>query len=315
MFFVLSGRLLADMLFVRQMPVGLFLRRRVSRIIPTLIVFTSTIWLLTIILPKMGVALNNFVGWRDFLAGNLFFENYLWPFGPAANFHHLWSLAVEEHCYFIAAALAIFWAKDATRAAWIALALATAALINGLIQVYFRDGHGGYDVYWRTDVRGASILFAFGMYLLLRTNSPKGVLWALAAPASFAAAVAISLLVLPEYIRWSIGPICLAISMATLDWTFPWIKRALAFPPFIWAGLVSYSVYLWQEPFYAEKPDLGANLAFAIAIALGLMSFFFIEQPSRRFLNRTWAAARTDRLPIEGPSAGYATTRNAGDIP
>ena len=86
--------------------------------------------------------------------------------------------------------------------------------------------------------------------------------------------------------------------------------------PFIWAGLVSYSVYLWQEPFYAEKFALGTNLAFAIAITLGLLSFFFIEQPTRRFLNRTWAAAQpTDRAPTEAPSTNYAIAQSYGERP
>jgi len=45
LFFVLSGRLMADILFVERFPLAAFYKRRVSRIFPGLAVFVVATWL------------------------------------------------------------------------------------------------------------------------------------------------------------------------------------------------------------------------------------------------------------------------------
>jgi peptidoglycan/LPS O-acetylase OafA/YrhL len=300
MFFVLSGRLLAEMLFGRGTRVPLFLKRRVSRIVPALLFFTCGTVALQAVLVALGIELTNYVSLPDFIVGNLFLENYAFGFGLAQTFHHLWSLAVEEHCYLLIALMAVLSAGRAMEAAWLAIALAVFAFSNGLIQEHL-FGLDGYTVYWRTDVRGAGLMLAFGLSLVVRehwTTDRLPRLAPLVSPAAFMLAVLCALYPLPETMRWGVAPLLLALSMATFDIAAGWWKRPFTFRPLIWAGMVSYSVYLWQQPFYANKPLLSAELALACGVGFGLASFFLVEQPARRWLNRTWA---TDRAPALRP--------------
>lgn len=45
LFFVLSGRLMAEILFERGARLGPFFQRRFARVYPTLLVFSTTLWL------------------------------------------------------------------------------------------------------------------------------------------------------------------------------------------------------------------------------------------------------------------------------
>ncbi len=65
-------------------------------------------------------------------------------------------------------------------------------------------------------------------------------------------------------------------------------------------GIWSYSLYLWQQPFYqlinkGYGPTYGLFIA---AIFAGLVSFYFIEMPLRTFLNaRKFSGLRTHDEP------------------
>ena len=61
-----------------------------------------------------------------------------------------------------------------------------------------------------------------------------------------------------------------------LDWT-----------PLRWLGTCSFSLYLWQQPFYLWTRNEGGSTALALigAIAAGLTSYYLIERPVRAFLN------------------------------
>jgi peptidoglycan/LPS O-acetylase OafA/YrhL len=52
-------------------------------------------------------------------------------------------------------------------------------------------------------------------------------------------------------------------------------------------GTWSFSLYLWQQPFYMlyRHEGLPAPLALACALALGVSAFHLIENPARNWLN------------------------------
>lgn len=299
MFFVLSGRLIADMLFIREMPPSLFLKRRVSRIIPALVVFVVGAIAIQAACIAVGIQLTNYIGWTDLIFASSFTVNYAFDFGVSQSFHHLWSLAVEEHCYLLVALIAITFAHKARDAARLAIMLGVMFYLNGQLQDLL--GGEGYSVYWRSDVRGAGLLVSFGLYLLVRDHWRNAVpsYAGFIAPVAFAAAVVLALYPLPEGMRWGIAPLALAVSMATFDCAVDWWKRAFALRPLIWIGMVSYSVYLWQQPFYANKPWLGSETGLVLGVSLGLCSFFFVERPARRYLNATWARERAPAVAAE----------------
>ena len=96
LFFVLSGRLMAEILIFRRQSAKAFLKRRIARILPaaaTFVIVTAAImnatWWLT------GRPMN----WLSPAGALFFFHNYIPPALVAPAFEHTWSLAVEEHSY------------------------------------------------------------------------------------------------------------------------------------------------------------------------------------------------------------------------
>jgi peptidoglycan/LPS O-acetylase OafA/YrhL len=73
-------------------------------------------------------------------------------------------------------------------------------------------------------------------------------------------------------------------------------------------GVWSYSLYLWQQPFYmlARREGLPAPLGLACALAVGIGAFYLVENPARLWLNRVLTARiviepREDDVPILPP--------------
>ncbi len=56
-------------------------------------------------------------------------------------------------------------------------------------------------------------------------------------------------------------------------------------------GLWSFSIYLWQQPFFlaVDHHNLPTPWALLMALGAGLIAFYGLEQPVRRTLNRVWA--------------------------
>jgi len=80
--------------------------------------------------------------------------------------------------------------------------------------------------------------------------------------------------------------------------------RVLNWGPVVWLGQISYSLYLWQEPFCADRHMRSGYLVFA-AIACATLSYYFIERPMLRVRdrrNRQTAREITDPV-LEAPAA------------
>ena len=104
----------------------------------------------------------------------------------------------------------------------------------------------------------------------------------------------------PDPVKYSLGTLCLATGLVTLRQAAPWWQRLFAWRPLTMVGVVSYSIYVWQEPF-GEIDDRLIRLAcLPLAVVCGLLSYRFVEQPARRALNRLWAPG--PRAPV-GPEA------------
>ena len=93
LFFVLSGRLMAEILFIRQTSLSVFLARRFSRIYPALLAAVLLTYLASQSLPGLDVQP------IDVLASLTFTMNYLRAIGGSfgSPLDHVWSLCVEEH--------------------------------------------------------------------------------------------------------------------------------------------------------------------------------------------------------------------------
>jgi peptidoglycan/LPS O-acetylase OafA/YrhL len=285
-FFVLSGRLMADILFARKTPLPQFFLRRVSRVYPGLFVFV-------LLAAAAFMATPIHVGLLGILSALTFTINYASIyFHRTGIFDHIWSLCIEEHAYIILGGLAYASRRFGTPASAVMLAIGVAAILNGVIQtdVFHRDY---FDVYWRTDVQVAPIML--GGWFFLHRQKIRSSLIAKASPVFIGLAVLCKFGIFIAAIRFGLGTICLALAVCLLDTAPAFFQRLLSLPPLRQIGLWSYSLYLWQQPFYQMDRLDHAYWRLPAAIICGLLSFYLIEQPARNFINSRIRAVRPAR--------------------
>jgi peptidoglycan/LPS O-acetylase OafA/YrhL len=71
--------------------------------------------------------------------------------------------------------------------------------------------------------------------------------------------------------------------------------RFLNIAPVVWLGRISYSLYLWQQPFFLAPPGQPAyRLLFGIGLAC--LSYYLVEQPVLRLRERR--AARLNNIAV-----------------
>jgi peptidoglycan/LPS O-acetylase OafA/YrhL len=293
-FFVLSGRLMAEILIVRRTDLATFLVRRASRILPALAVFVLFLLPALLIAPGYSSRGDSLLGAAGAL---LFFQNYLPREHMVGMFEHTWSLAVEEHSYLVLALVALLTVRGRRAAALAALLLAVAAMLNGLrlgldpaVEAHF---------YWRSDVRAASVFLAFAAWLwaepLRRSGGGRALAWVSPVVLALGLLVETAPLV-PHPLRFTLGTGLLAAALVTLEFA-PVRFRALFEARWLtWLGLVSYSLYLWQQPFYvAVMSDMPLLLCLPLAFACAIWSHYRVERPARERLNALFDARRAPR--------------------
>jgi peptidoglycan/LPS O-acetylase OafA/YrhL len=291
MFFALSGRLMADILFVERFPLTTFYQRRISRIYPGLLAFVLLAYFLV-----RGTA----ISFKPLAAalGLTFLLNYGIAFGhgvPAIE--NLWSLCIEEHSYLLLGALAfLLRSTTATRPAPILFAIALLSIVDGLYCAFFLH-QTGPALYWRTDTQLAPIFLAAAAYLLLRARQVSN--WV--APICFCGATSAQFFA--PLLGYSAGTMLLALAVASIDEAPRPLLKVLSWAPLVMFGMWSYSIYLWQQPFYRFSFLHESNRwpALLLGIGAGLASFYFIEQPARRWLNNNWRS--TGRPQIQYPES------------
>ncbi|WP_226019611.1 acyltransferase [Novosphingobium sp. FKTRR1] len=274
MFFCLSGRLMAGILFLEHYPLRQFILRRISRVWPALYAFIA---ICAVAFAAPG-PLN--IGTVDIIGGLTFTENYVGiMLHRAPVFDHLWSLAVEEWAYLLLALLALICRRTGQSALPWLIVGAVLCIVNGLAQTL--AGGDYYAVYWRTDVRVASILISCATFLLLRERPIHPIVPILAGGIG----VLLNFEAVPDPVKYSCGTLLLAIAMATIDGAPAWLQRLLSNQPIRQIGLWSFSLYLWQQPF-AKLEGFPAIARLAAAFVFAIMSFRLVEQPARSALNR-----------------------------
>lgn len=315
LFFVLSGRLMAELLVVQAMPWRTFLWRRFSRIYPALLAF-CVLMLIVSNLPSLYPGYAPAVSLREFLAAILLVMNYAAPFHPdILTIDHLWSVCVEEHSYLLLVVIALVakrWGKghaDSASASsepersmegkpagaaryiqLIAVCVAVAMMISGTVQALLTH-ENEHELFWRTDVRAASVLLPFAVYLSIRPldRLRRGTPFPPWLPtATFLLALIFSDQLFPGWIRYSLGTMALAVSVNTIDFAAPSLLRVLRSRLLTTFGLLSYSLYLWQQPFYKFSNVIGSGPALAGTAIAAMASYALIEKPCRSALNRLW---------------------------
>lgn len=285
LFFVLSGYLMGRLLFIKNTEIPIFYRRRISRIVPAHIFF-----ILGIIV--FSVATERPINWNETIAALLFVNNYF-P-GELGNtvmpFGHIWSLSVEEHSYILLSLIAIASRRKWMDAKW---TIASFTILFSATGFWYWFHYTGRDLDFGKWIH--SEVSAYGIFmstlLLLYFNKhriPK--LPTLVYPLLLGSGILMHWWSVPNPIRTTLGVGILAMTVNLLSNAPKTIKQVLSFMPLRMMGIWSFSIYLWQQPFYlaVHRGDMSKYLAISLAIACGTASFYLLERPVRSFLNRTW---------------------------
>jgi len=316
LFFVLSGRLMAQLLFVENSSLGKFYYRRFSRVYPTIVTLVfgllAASWFLhRQLIDTVGVvsALTytyNYVSIAGFRAGAI---------------DHLWSLCVEEHTYLFLGLLALL-CRRAPRCLWYVLVgTIVANVVDGAVgTVILKQNY--YEVYWRTDVRMASILMGAAAFLLQQQERLRiSGAWPIALGLI---GIVLNINVIPDPLKYTAGTACLALAVATIDAAAEPLRKTLSTKLLVWVGLISFSLYIWQQPFAAIMPHHVIHhvilrvIPLTAALACAVASFYGVERPARRWLNAhppRWArsaAGRNAAARSEGGLSELAATRGPG---
>jgi peptidoglycan/LPS O-acetylase OafA/YrhL len=279
-FFVISGYLITSILLAELEHKGtISLRRFYFR--RTLRLFPACYFLIavTAVLAAAGVVQ---MARRDFLFGVTYTMDYFdgrgWPLG------HLWSLAVEEQFYLI-------WpltlrSLRASRGKKVLLGVLLLAPLARLVWPYV--GPAFNFLRW-SDALGTGCLLAAMREELYGTRAYSRLLrsrWFFLVPAAAVAAAFIPFWKIQMLVGETITNVGIAIS---IDWAMRNTKgvagRFLNQPTVSFIGVLSYSLYLWQQPFLNRDSDklyCAFPLNILLAFSMALLSYTAIEAPFLR---------------------------------
>jgi peptidoglycan/LPS O-acetylase OafA/YrhL len=298
-FFVISGFLITTLLLEEGQRTGTiavakFYRRRALRIIPVFCTYIFTLLLLTL----FGVL---FIPWKSFLIASSFTADI---FRPHWYFGHFWSLSVEEQFY-------IFWpvVMGILHWRWRWRISASLFLIGPIASTLCLAG----NQLQAAEAMSSFSTIAGGSLLALARKSGD---WRryrriLFSPWTFAGCVILSGIGLfwgGRYCRYAILATTMSIFIVMgvdhLTSSDGWTVRFLNWRVVTFVGVLSYSLYIWQELFLqigVFDRGLRFPLNMIAAFASALLSYFLIEQPFIRRKNSTRRAF------IESPVHSLAT--------
>ena len=306
-FFFISGFLITRLLLSEyqaegRISISRFYVRRFLRLYPALVALIAVLSVIYIVMK------GRIDGWEVF-AALFYFINYFVLLFPNIDMpiRMLWSLAIEEHYYFVFPMVFALLAAFPRR--FIAI-LATAAALVFLWRLYLVY-HVGIDLdpptprlpytYIATDCRLDSILY--GALLSLATQTGAGlrftqrlVNW----PVFLIATAALLLAFLPrdptfqETWRYSIQGLALIpmVACCVHGTQFGPLRRVLENQPMVWIGKVSYSIYLWHFGIVRAVRSLFPHLSVIEQVAIGLPVIFLVASLSYYLIERPVVALR-----------------------
>jgi peptidoglycan/LPS O-acetylase OafA/YrhL len=303
-FFVISGFLITDLLLrelnsTKHINLGKFYLRRTLRIFPPYYFFVLIIIVLQV------------AGWiklapDDVLHALTYTVNY--HAEPSWYLGHAWSLSVEEQFYLLWPAVLLFVGRR--RGLWIAFAVIALCPLIRLSIWYLFPSLVRYEISYRFETVADSIAVGCilaGLQEWLKLQRPYHkilesklfilvpvvVLYASLLPNSSRLSLLVGIPV------QNIGiAACIAWSITNYAGK---IGKVLNSKPLVFLGMISYSIYLWQQPFVNPKSSAIISrfpLNLILAGAASLASYYCIEQPSLRIRQRLEIRLFAQRRPV-----------------
>lgn len=293
-FFVISGFLITGLLLKEldendSINLAKFYFRRTLRIFPAFYFFVFFI----LFLMLSGKILLTF---SQFIPVLTYTSNYFYP--ASWELDHVWSLSVEEQFYLIFPGILAFFGRRKTK-----ILLGLAVLLCPLIRLFDYQIFAEAKEIWLTkgfhanvDSLAVGCLLAFMREKLHNNNIYKGLV-----NSPFLFFLPILIIFVNELIDYKHLYLGLFFSLNNLliaffiDWSVTnseqnFVGKLLNTKLFIFIGMMSYSIYLWQQPFLNPDPPI-KYFAFPFGLVPFLIftcfSYFVVE---KFFLNhrRGW---------------------------
>jgi peptidoglycan/LPS O-acetylase OafA/YrhL len=305
-FFVISGYLITTLSLKEEastggLHVGGFYLRRAFRILPAFFVYLIAIQAIALLglIDQSSVGIQRAAGFSCDIPGR--------ECGWFAN--HTWSLAYEQQFYLLFPL--IFMAAAGLRARWV-----LGVHLLGVAAPFAALGVGGVAHDALVFVAGfGSITMGVALALLAPrlhhwAGRPGPLALALAAFAGSVVFIGLNVLHLPYALRTAVDGVLLPPAVAWLIYasvnTDSRFTQLLDARPVRYLGVISYSLYLWQQLFTGPSARYADATWFVplFALAVAALSYHFIEQPFIR-----WGRALSHRITgrgaaVRSPSAG-----------
>lgn len=291
-FFFISGFIITRMMLAQDFgrhDMKPFYVRRFFRLAPALFVFIAI----------SGVAMNALgrpIPLQDYLATLFYYANYhsyTRSNGINSPLGITWSLAVEEHFYFVFPVLFILARKNLAK---YLLAVIIGVVVWRLVLVY--AWHAPVvRTYLSTDTRIDSI--AWGCLLSVMIDKRNALLDRMSSHAALAISLAIILATFlirgdhfRETIRYSLQGLALMPIFCALFWkpaSNNVLRSALGSRPALFIGNISYSLYLYHFLALSIALSLFQNplelrlFAITVGLAAAIASYYLVENPIRKF--------------------------------
>ena len=281
LFFGLSGFLITSKLLDEesrrgQVSLRSFYIRRAFRILPASLFFLGVVGLLALN-GILDVSLGRWLSTLLF-AANYTQAEHSWYLG------HFWSLAVEEHFYFLWPA-AFLLLKISRRRMALVVVMALLIAVWRALDFKFQITGSSPAAFWgRTDIQADGILWGVLMALLYGDDAFKRRLQQLFVnPLGWPLLLATLLLIeaLPS-VDWKLDFVLITVKamliplliLGTVVQSRQLTGVVLESAPFRWLGRLSYSLYLWQQLFLVWNNERVAGLAWVQIFPYNLMALF-----------------------------------------
>jgi len=288
-FFVLSGMLMSTILFDKGISLKDFYIRRLSRVYPVLICYVVFIYSVA---SFYGVPFT----YTEILSSLTFMRTYL-PVEPGiwsteVAIGHLWSLNVEEHSYLLLSILTLIVFSN-RQIGILLLALGGTFILLGLYKYISLDVNQFKLYLIRTESAIVFILISAGYGVLKRQYH-----WAGNSILTISCLMLAFLCYINVFPLWMIttcSPILLSITVNHLDNIPRFFSWFLSLPALRYLGIYSYSIYIWQQFFFEYHWAIPLPMPFVsiIAITVGILSFYVVENPIRHYINTRYSKCPT----------------------
>ncbi|MFZ4584276.1 MAG: acyltransferase family protein [Acidimicrobiia bacterium] len=320
--FLITGLLLAEVSRTGGVALGAFWARRARRLLPALflVILGAAAYAyifaerseMTRIRGDAFATVAYVANWHSIFTSS----SYSDLFSAPSPLQHTWSLAIEEQFYMLwplmvfgIAAVALRRKLHAARTVF--WSCAGAALVAIAWTVFLaRSGATTDRLYYGTDTRAPALLMgaALAAWVAWRGHVPSQkaritieVLAIIAIVTLAASWSVVEFSTRALYSDAALAGLGLLVGLVILAIAHPErgpLARALAIPPLVGLGLISYGLYLWHWPVYAVLTEsrMGFDgwgltaVRIGASLILALASYFLIESPIRHGALHGWVA-------------------------